>query len=179
MAYEQLDEHQVVVGLKALDTNVIDDFVERYSRSLFGVIRNYTKNPSDAEEILQDTLLKIIGKISTLRQESTIWPWMRKIAVNDGIMWLRKSHPRLGRTDPLDDLLAASSKDGPVYARSADPERLCLNSELAGELPVYRQGHPQREPDQHLQGRPDNVTNDSALADDPRTASPATEPDPS
>ena len=134
MRYEQLDQHQVVAGLKSLDADVIDDFVERYSRPLFGVIRHYARNPSDAEEILQDTLLKIIEKISTFRQESAIWPWMRKIAVNNGIMWLRKSRARRERTTPLDDLLATSSKDGPVYAWSADPEGLVLNSELAGEL---------------------------------------------
>jgi RNA polymerase sigma-70 factor, ECF subfamily len=134
MGYEQLDQHQVVAGLKSLDADVIDDFVERYSRPLFGVIRNYVKNPSDAEEILQDTLLKIIEKISTFRQESAIWPWMRRIAVNNGIMWLRKSRARREQTTPLDDLLASSSKDHPAFGRPVDPEGLYLNSELREEL---------------------------------------------
>lgn len=134
MGYEQLDQHQVVAGLKSLDPDVIDDFAERFSRPLSSVIRSYAKNPSDAEEILQDTLLKIIEKISTFRQQSAIWPWMRKIAVNNGLTWLRKSRARRERTALLDDLSATSSKGKPGYAWSADPERLCLNSELAGEL---------------------------------------------
>ncbi|HUG43072.1 MAG TPA: sigma factor, partial [Acidobacteriota bacterium] len=53
---------EIIRGLKALDREAIDRFVDRYSRPLFGVILNYTRNPSDAEEILQDTLLKVIKK---------------------------------------------------------------------------------------------------------------------
>jgi RNA polymerase sigma-70 factor (ECF subfamily) len=138
MKVRELDQQQIVQGLKALDTGVIDDFVDRYSRPLFGVILNYTKNPSDAEEILQDTLLKIIKKIETFREESDIWPWMRRIAINNGIMWLRKHRAKQDRTTQLDELLPKFSRDGefdsPVYGWSVDPEEVFLNSELAGEL---------------------------------------------
>jgi RNA polymerase sigma-70 factor (ECF subfamily) len=138
MKVRELDQQQIVQGLKVLDAGVIDDFVDRYSRPLFGVILNYTKNPSDAEEILQDTLLKIIKKIETFREESDIWPWMRRIAINNGIMWLRKHRAKQDRTTQLDELLPKFSRDGefdsPVYGWSVDPEEVFLNSELAGEL---------------------------------------------
>jgi RNA polymerase sigma-70 factor (ECF subfamily) len=138
MKSNELDQQQIVEGLKALDPAVIDDFVDQYSRPLFGVILNYTRNPSDAEEILQDTLLKIIKKIETFREESDIWPWMRRIAINNGIMWLRKHRSKQERTTALEDLLPRFSKDGEfenaVYGWSVDPEEVYLNSELAGEL---------------------------------------------
>lgn len=138
MKVRELDQQQIVEGLKILDTGVIDDFVDQYSRPLFGVILNYTKNPSDAEEILQDTLLKIIKKIETFREESDIWPWMRRIAINNGIMWLRKHRAKQERTTQLEDLLPTFTKDGefdnPVYGWSVDPEEVYLNSELAAEL---------------------------------------------
>jgi len=138
MKVRELDQGQIVEGLKALDTGIIDNFVDQYSRPLFGVILNYTKNPSDAEEILQDTLLKIIKKIETFRKESDIWPWMRRIAINNGIMWLRKHRAKQERTTQLDDLLPKFSRDGefdsPIYGWTVDPEEVYLNSELAGEL---------------------------------------------
>ena len=138
MKSNELDQQQIVEGLKALNPAVIDDFVDQYSRPLFGVILNYTRNPSDAEEILQDTLLKIIRKIETFREESDIWPWMRRIAINNGIMWLRKHRSKLERTTALDDLLPRFSRDGEfenaIYGWSVDPEEVYLNSELAGEL---------------------------------------------
>jgi RNA polymerase sigma-70 factor (ECF subfamily) len=138
MKTKELGQHQIVEGLKALDADIIDDFVDQYSRPLFGVILNYTKNPSDAEEILQDTLLKIIKKIETFREESDIWPWMRRIAINNGIMWLRKHRDKRERTTQLEEMMPKFSKDGefdyPIFGWSVDPEEVYLNSELAGEL---------------------------------------------
>ena len=81
MKVKPLEQGALIEGLKSRDTKVIDTFVDQFSRPLFGVILNYTKNPSDAEEILQDTLLRVIRKIDTFRQQSDIWPWMKRIAV--------------------------------------------------------------------------------------------------
>ena len=70
------DERSIIDGLKAHDALVIDDFVNRYSKPLFGVILNYLKDPADAEEVLQETLLKVVRKIGTFREESHLWPWL-------------------------------------------------------------------------------------------------------
>ncbi len=129
---------EIIRGLKALDREAIDRFVDRYSRPLFGVILNYTRNPSDAEEILQDTLLKVIKKIETFREESDIWPWMKRIAINNSIMWLRKNRRRRAQTTQLDESLPVFSRDDefaePVFGWAVNPEEVLLNSELAGEL---------------------------------------------
>ncbi|HON01247.1 MAG TPA: sigma-70 family RNA polymerase sigma factor [Acidobacteriota bacterium] len=138
MKTKEADGRQLVERLRSRDPEAIDELVDQYSKPLFGVILNYTKNPSDAEEILQDTLLKIIHKIDTFREESDVWPWMRRIAINNGIMWLRKHRTRNERTTSLDELLPDFSREGefavPVYGWTVDPEEVYLNSELAGEL---------------------------------------------
>lgn len=135
---DELDQHEIIEGLKRHDANVIDTFVDRYSRSLFGVILNYTKNPSDAEEILQDTLLKVIKKIGTFREESDLWPWIKRIAINNSIMWLRKHRTRRERTTQLTDLNPHFDRDGDfektIYGWSVDPEEVFLNTELAKEI---------------------------------------------
>lgn len=138
MKAKEIDQAQIIEGLKNLDTNVIDDFVDHYSRPLFGVILNYTKNPSDAEEILQDTLLKIIRKIDTFRQESDLWPWIKRIAINNCIMWLRKHRLSRERVTQIEDMMPDFNRDGEFkrvsLAWPIDPEGLFLNSELANEL---------------------------------------------
>lgn len=138
MKAKALEQRQLLDGLKKLDDDVIDEFIDRYSRPLFGVIINYTKNPSDAEEILQDTLLKIIRKIETFREESDIWPWMKRIAINNCIMWLRKQRTTRQREVQVDDSMPLFSKDGEfgqaISTWPVDPEEVFLNSELSGEL---------------------------------------------
>ncbi len=138
MTIREIDQQQIVDGLKKRDSGTIDDFVHQFSRPLFGVILNYTKNPSDAEEILQDTFLKIIRKIETFRQEGDIWPWIKRIAINNSIMWLRKNRASREREMQLTDTGPQFMTDGqfrrPSFGWSVDPEEVMLNTELAGEL---------------------------------------------
>ena len=133
-----LDEHQMVEGLKHSREEALDGLVQQFSRPLFGVILNYTKNPADAEEILQDTLLKIIRKIDTLRDEKQILPWMKRIAVNNSIMFLRKNRARRERQVDLAPFLPHFGQDGQhqqlISDWGLDPEEAMLNKELAGRL---------------------------------------------
>jgi len=138
MKTKELGQQEIIQGLRDADPEIIDDFIQQFSRPLFGVILNYTKNPPDAEEILQDTLLKVIRKIDTFREESDIWPWMKRIAINNSIMWLRKRRASRGREIQLEDFTPNFSEDGylqsPVFRWSVDPEDVILNAELASQL---------------------------------------------
>ncbi len=138
MKTKALGQQQIIQGLKDADSEVIDDFIQQFSRPLFGVILNYTKNPPDAEEILQDTLLRVIRKIDTFRQESDIWPWMKRIAINNSIMWLRNRQASRGRELQLEEFIPAFSEDGHLHGSlfrwSVDPEDVILNAELASRL---------------------------------------------
>ena len=138
MRTKELEQQQLIQGLKTHDSVVIDSFVQQFSRPLFGVILNYTKNPPDAEEILQDTLLRVIRKIDTFREESDIWPWMKRIAVNNSIMWLRKNRAKRRQEIQLEGFTPQFSEDGylqsSVFTWSVDPEDVMLNAELSSQL---------------------------------------------
>lgn len=148
MAARTVDEHHMVAGLKELKSDVIDAFVQQYSRPLFGVILNYTKDPSDAEEILQETLLKIVHKIRTFRGESHLWPWIKRIAINNSIMWLRKRRNAREREIQLEDTMPHFTRNGHhetlVLDWPVDPEEVMLNSELSSQLYEAVQSLPYR-----------------------------------
>ena len=42
--------------------------------------------------ILQETMLKLFGKISDFPDDSPFWGWLRQIAVNESLMRIRKCH---------------------------------------------------------------------------------------
>ena len=138
MKVKGLDQLEIVKGLKKLDVEALDELVSQFSRPLFGIILNYTRNPADAEEILQDTFLKVIRKIDTLRQESQIWPWMKRIAINNSIMWLRKQQAWKERATGLDNFLPRFARDGqhqrPTTDWAFNPEEIVLNKELTTRL---------------------------------------------
>lgn len=66
MNNRDLDQRQLVNGIKALNPRIIDQFVDQYSGPLFSVILNYAGNSYDAEEILQDTFMRAIKRIERL-----------------------------------------------------------------------------------------------------------------
>jgi RNA polymerase sigma-70 factor (ECF subfamily) len=132
------NQQQLIDGLKAQNNEVVGAFVQLYSRPLFGVIVRYAQNPSDAEEVLQDTLLKVVQKIDTFREESELWPWMRRVAINNAIMWLRKHREQLSRSSQLEDTMlhysSLGERSSPSCSRFLGPEEAYLNSELSRRI---------------------------------------------
>ena len=138
MKVQSADDLAIIEGLKSHDSDIVDQFVSRYSRPLFGVILNYLKDPSDAEEVLQETLLKVVRKIDTFRSESHLWPWIKRIAINNCIMWLRKHKSSREREVQMEDELPQFQRDGHHQGMMGDwpvdPEKVALNAELANRL---------------------------------------------
>lgn len=132
------DDRTLIDGLKRRDEQVVDDLVSRYSKPLFGVILNYLKDPADAEEVLQETFMKVVRKIDTFREESHLWPWMKRIAINNCIMWLRRHRTSREREVQMEDELPQFNRDGfhktVINDWPVDPESVALNSELSQRL---------------------------------------------
>lgn len=132
------DDLSLIAGLKQHDDYAVDELVNQYSKPLFVVILNYLKDPVDAEEVLQETFLKVVGKIGTLREESNLWPWMKRIAINNCIIWLRKHRRMREKELQLEDALPQFNRHG--YHKTlinnwpVDPESVALNSELSERL---------------------------------------------
>ena len=62
----------------------------KYYPYVMSICLRYSKDRSDAEEILNDTFLKAFNKISTYNKNKPFRPWIGTIAVNTSIDFLRK-----------------------------------------------------------------------------------------
>jgi len=63
---------------------------DQYSPVLFGIIRRYIAQEQDAEDILVEVLYKIFNKIDQFRGHGSFEGWMKRIAINEALMFLRK-----------------------------------------------------------------------------------------
>jgi RNA polymerase sigma-70 factor (ECF subfamily) len=61
-----------------------------YCGLIYGIAIRYTVNTHDAQDVLQDTFLKMYEKRDTFDNRYPIGPWLRQIAVNEALMLLRK-----------------------------------------------------------------------------------------
>jgi RNA polymerase sigma factor (sigma-70 family) len=64
---------------------------DRYSSKLFGVCRRYVSRREDAEDVLLEAFYKIFENIESFRNVGSFEGWMRRIVVNESLMFLRKN----------------------------------------------------------------------------------------
>ena len=57
---------------------------------MYHTVIRFVSNKEDAEDITQDTFIKVFAKIHTYNGKSTIGAWMKKIAINTALQFLRK-----------------------------------------------------------------------------------------
>ena len=99
-------EEALVRGLKAGDKAAIDQLYKMYAASLFGIITRIVKFDEIAEDVLQDTFLKIwksIGQYDSAK--GRLFTWMANLAKNTAIDQIRSKHYVNGiKTDDLEEM---------------------------------------------------------------------------
>ncbi|HET9178273.1 MAG TPA: sigma-70 family RNA polymerase sigma factor [Terriglobia bacterium] len=84
------DEAVLVAAAKAGSYEAFEDLVNRYEKKIYRLGLNLTGNPEDAEDMLQETFLKAFEHLSDFREDSRFYTWIVRIAINQGLMKLRK-----------------------------------------------------------------------------------------
>lgn len=92
-----------------------------FERPVFNLAMRIGGDREEAAEVLQETMLKVLGKIGDFRgrQGSPFWGWLRQIAVNEALMRLR-SQRRFANDLVLEDDGAHVVDPGPLPAAAAD-----------------------------------------------------------
>jgi RNA polymerase sigma-70 factor (ECF subfamily) len=82
-----------------------------HAKAIHALAYRLTGNAATAEDITQDTFLKMLGFLSGLRSDAPLRPWLKRVAANAAIDRLRREQ-RLVETPEIDALPA----DGPGHA---------------------------------------------------------------
>lgn len=62
--------------------------LKEYQRPLYNLIRNIVLNHDDADDVLQNTLLKVFQNLNNFKGESKLFSWMYRIATNEAITFI-------------------------------------------------------------------------------------------
>ncbi|MEZ4910427.1 MAG: sigma-70 family RNA polymerase sigma factor [Saprospiraceae bacterium] len=87
----QVTHPNIIEGCKRGDPNCQKQLYELHKNTLFGVCIRYIPNHADAEDILSEGFFKILSKIHTFKGDGNFEGWMRRVVVNECLMFLRKS----------------------------------------------------------------------------------------
>lgn len=88
-------ESELIARVKAGDVNAYYELVHPRERGLFLAALSILNNQADAEDVVQDTILKAFKALDTFRGESKFSTWMMQIAMNEARMRLRKDRKHL------------------------------------------------------------------------------------
>lgn len=72
------------------------ELVSLYSRPLYSHIRNIVLSHDDADDVLQNTFIKIFQNLANFKGESKLFSWMYRIATNESITFLNQKAKKAG-----------------------------------------------------------------------------------
>jgi len=87
-----MNEEQLIQACKNQDRKAQKMLYDKYSAKMFGVCRRYVKSYEDAEDVLIHGLYKVLSNIDSFQGAGSFEGWIRRIVVNESLMFLRKKH---------------------------------------------------------------------------------------
>jgi RNA polymerase sigma-70 factor (ECF subfamily) len=135
LALETRNEVELARELLAGNPEAFDRFVQVFRSKIFQYALLVCGQREDAEEVTQDTLMKVFSSFDQLREPERIRAWVFRIARNNCLMRRRRSVFAPTQELSLDDFVPHSQTDGgsrklDIADWSALPDDQVLRGEL-------------------------------------------------
>ena len=119
------------------EVRAFEILLSRHRRPIFNFILRYVGEPAQAEDLLQETFLRVIKGADAYQRQAKFTTWLYTIARNLCVDASRRGKHR--RTYSLDVPMDGEAKDGPtlldvVPDKAAGTDRKVLSKELHGKL---------------------------------------------
>lgn len=121
---EQCTDEQLVAQFTRGDQQSFEELIGRYAPKAFSLANRLTKNPQDAEEVLQDVFTTVYTKIKGFEGKSTFSSWLYRVTVNASLMKLRKR--RQNRCIPSEDSMPEVERS--IMLKSMDSNEADLHA---------------------------------------------------
>lgn len=96
-----LSDQQLVTAFNEGQGRAFSIIVERHRPQLLRVARKYAKNEHDAQDIVQEALLKAANNLRGFRNEAKLSTWLHRLVMNSGYDYIK--HRRRQAHLSLDD----------------------------------------------------------------------------
>ena len=92
----KLTDEEILLQFKepASKEKAFRNLLNTYQERLYYHVRRYVHNHEDANDILQNTCIKVWNAIDNFRGESGLYTWLYRVAGNEAITFLNKNKKR-------------------------------------------------------------------------------------
>jgi RNA polymerase sigma-70 factor, ECF subfamily len=120
-------------ALKAGDRNEFARLVETFTNPIYRLALNMLGREQDAEDVLQETFIKVFKNVRDFEERSNLSTWIYRIAVNEALMILRKDKHKaasLDEPDPADEV----DEPRELVDWCCQPEKTFMSEEVQHQL---------------------------------------------
>ena len=96
----EASDAELVVAALAGNTQAFDVLVNRYRRAMLTVAQKIVRNPTDAEDVVQDALLRAFEALPQLTDLNRFGAWLHSITRNRALRYYRN----INRYQPQEDM---------------------------------------------------------------------------
>jgi RNA polymerase sigma-70 factor (ECF subfamily) len=91
-SFSALSEQELIDGCLKGDRRAQKSLYEKYASKMFGVSRRYVKTIENAEEVIVEAFCKVFQKMDLYTGQGSFEGWIRKVVVNESLMFIRKNY---------------------------------------------------------------------------------------
>ncbi|HEV2924484.1 MAG TPA: sigma-70 family RNA polymerase sigma factor [Solirubrobacteraceae bacterium] len=136
----QTQESELIGRAQAGDVAAFEELACVYVDRLYAVALRFVDDGSEAEDVVQETLLRAWRGIGRFQGRAMVFTWLYRIAVNESNRALERRLRRRA-TVPVDEeaiQVAAPPHEGPANRAEQRELREALDLAIAGLAPPYR-----------------------------------------
>lgn len=89
--------------------------VQQYQKPLYFHIRNIVLNHDDADDVLQNTFIKVFSNIKNFKGDSKLYSWMYRIATNESLTFIEQRAKKQGISNEEVQQKAIMNLESDVY----------------------------------------------------------------
>jgi RNA polymerase sigma-70 factor (ECF subfamily) len=98
-----------------MQNNAFKKLLELYQKPLYFHIRNIVLNHDDADDVLQNTFIKVFSNVKNFKGDSKLYSWMYRIATNESLSFLQQKAKKSGITNEELQSKAINNLESDVY----------------------------------------------------------------
>ena len=91
-----ISDNELLLRFKSADTReaAFTDLIKKYQERLYWHIRRMVVSHEDANDLLQNVLIRVWNALEKFREESQLYTWLCRIAINECLSFLEQKKKR-------------------------------------------------------------------------------------
>lgn len=134
--FQRMDESALIRAAQRGDERAFEELVRQYDQSVLRLALNLLRSPEDANDIYQETFLRVYRNLHKFRYDCSFHTWLYRIVTNLCLDVLRKRKVRKEEASTIATADGELDRMGSVpEARGhGDPQRELFSTQLNGRI---------------------------------------------